>query len=94
VKAADQRAGARRSGGRGDPRDTQPHSRAGETALATVERIRVQDFAPDVAEHAIVQLRELKNALNWKLKSDVQAIRRLADGLEGFERRLGQMSRK
>jgi hypothetical protein len=50
-------------------------------------------YDPAVVEHAIAQLHELKNALRWKLKSDVQAIRRLCDNLEGFERRLAQMSR-
>jgi rRNA-processing protein FCF1 len=64
-----------------------------ETAIAAVERIRIQTYDPAVTEHAIAQLRELKNALRWKLKSDLQAIRRLCDNLEAFERQLTQMSR-
>jgi hypothetical protein len=39
-------------------------------------------------------LGELRTALNVKLKSEAEAIRRLSVGLEGFERRLTQMARR
>src|SRR5579863_10084392 len=66
---------------------------AGEVAVATIERIRADNYTPDVAEHAIEQLRELALALPRKLESDAQAIARLGNTLRGFEVRLGQMSR-
>jgi len=66
----------------------------GEVAVATLERIRADTYAPDVAEHAIDQLRELAEALDRKLASDTQAIARLGNTLLGFEVRLGQMSRR
>lgn len=66
----------------------------GEVAAATLERIRADNFTPDVAEYAIEQLRELAGVLDRKLASDAQAIARLGNTLHGFELRLGQMSKR
>jgi hypothetical protein len=66
----------------------------GEVAVTTIERIRADNFTPDVAAHAIEQLRELAEALDQKLASDTQAIARLGNILRGFEIRLGQMSKR
>lgn len=66
----------------------------GEVAIATMERIRADNFTPDVAEYAIEQLRQLAEALSRKLESDTQAIARLGNTLRGIEVRLGQMSKR
>jgi hypothetical protein len=67
---------------------------AGEVAVATLERIRIDTYTPEIAEHAIGQLRELAEILDRKLASDTQAIARLGDTLRGFEVRLGQISKR
>jgi hypothetical protein len=62
-----------------------------EVTIATIGRIAAQEYSPEIAAHAIEQLRELARALNYKLKNDGLAIQKLRDGLAGFERRLSGM---
>jgi hypothetical protein len=65
-----------------------------EAAITTIERIGLQDYEPDVLAHASEQLRGLVTVVNRKLATDMLALRRLADGMEAFERQLIQLSRR
>jgi len=65
-----------------------------EAAITTIERIGLQAYEPDVLAHASEQLRGLVVVVDRKLKTDTAALRRMADGLEAFERQLIQLSRR